>query len=492
MTTFWLISCLILLSTAGFALGRHRALVSAGGQVRNLHSLPSYYGTNVALSISVPPLAVLSVWLLAQPLFIESHVAAMIPLEMIPENVNLSLVMSDVRRVSEGLDIAIYQGLMSAGEVEILDSEASDLRGRLGDLGIALGSDVRPEILDAARRYRTMSHDGRLMMTIVVGLFALVGFSRSYGQTDKDYRARNAVERGGMALLIVAASLAILTTIGIVYSMLFETINFFGLHNWRDFFFGTTWAPNFRGDSELSILPLLWGTLYISFIALLVAVPIGLFAAIYLSEYANTATRSFAKPLLEILAGIPTIVYGLFALLTIGPMLVRVFGRGDDGLLGVEWMTGATSVLTAGLVMGIMLIPFVSSLSDDIINAVPQSMRDGSLGLGATKSETVRQVVIPAALPGIVGAVLLAASRAIGETMIVVMGAGAIANFSGNPLESMTTITTRIVSQLTGDTDFASPETLVAFALGMALFVLTLGLNILALYIVRTYREQYD
>jgi phosphate transport system permease protein len=227
-------------------------------------------------------------------------------------------------------------------------------------------------------------------------------------------------------------------------------------------------------------------------IALLVAVPVGLFAAIYLSEYASGTVRSFAKPLLEILAGIPTIVYGLFALLTVGPMLVRIFGQGEDGLLGVEWMSGATSVLTAGLVMGIMLIPFVSSLSDDIINAVPQSMRDGSLGLGATKSETIRQVVLPAALPGIVGAILLAASRAIGETMIVVMGAGAIAKFSLNPLESMTTITTRIVSQLTGDTDFASPETLVAFALGLTLFVLTLGLNVLALYIVRKYREQYD
>ena len=295
-----------------------------------------------------------------------------------------------------------------------------------------------------------------------------------------------------MALLILAASLAILTTVGIVLSMLFETVNFFGLHAWSDFFFGSTWAPNFRGDSELSILPLLWGTLYISAIALMVAVPIGLFAAIYLSEYAGPAVRSFAKPLLEILAGIPTIVYGLFALLTVGPLLLKVFGQGENGLLGLDWMSGATSVLTAGVVMGIMLIPFVSSLSDDIINAVPQSLRDGSLGLGATKSETVRQVVLPAALPGIVGAVLLAASRAIGETMIVVMGAGAIAKFSANPFESMTTITTRVVSQLTGDTDFASPETLVAFALGLSLFVLTLGLNVLALYIVRKYREQYD
>ena len=251
-------------------------------------------------------------------------------------------------------------------------------------------------------------------------------------------------------------------------------------------------VPNFRGNSDLSILPLLWGTLYISFIALLVAVPIGLFAAIYLSEYASAGVRAVAKPLLEILAGIPTIVYGLFALLTVGPALVRVFGRGEDGVLGVDWMSGATSVLTAGLVMGIMLIPFVSSLSDDIINAVPQAMRDGSFGLGATHSETVRQVILPAALPGIVGAVLLAASRAIGETMIVVLGAGAIARVSANPFEAMTTITTRIVSQLTGDTDFASPETLVAFALGLTLFVLTLGLNVIALYIVRTYREQYE
>jgi len=237
---------------------------------------------------------------------------------------------------------------------------------------------------------------------------------------------------------------------------------------------------------------LLWGTLYISLIALLVAVPIGLFAAIYLSEYASPHVRAFAKPMLEILAGIPTIVYGLFALLTVGPFLVNVFGRGENGLLGLEWMSGATAVITAGLVMGIMLVPFVSSLSDDIINAVPQSLRDGSYGLGATHSETIRQVVLPAALPGIVGAILLAASRAIGETMIVVLGAGAIARISATPFEAMTTITTRIVSQLTGDTDFASPETLVAFALGLTLFVLTLGLNVLALYIVRTYREQYE
>jgi phosphate transport system permease protein len=235
------------------------------------------------------------------------------------------------------------------------------------------------------------------------------------------------------------------------------------------------------------VLPLLWGTLYISLIALLVAVPIGLFAAIYLSEYATPKVRSFAKPCLEVLAGIPTIVYGLFALLTVGPLLISVFGNE-----GLGWMQSGTAVMTAGLVMGIMLIPFVSSLSDDIINAVPQAMRDGSYGLGATKSETIKQVVLPAALPGIVGAVLLATSRAIGETMIVVLGAGAAAKLSLNPFEAMTTVTAKIVSQLTGDNDFASPEALVAFALGMSLFIITLGLNVLALYIVRKYREQYE
>ncbi|CUI00846.1 phosphate ABC transporter permease subunit PstC [Leisingera aquaemixtae] len=489
MPTFWLVVLLLALSAAGFYLGRSRALRTAGGDARDLHSLPSYYGYHVALAAFVPAIAVLAVWLLAQPLIIENRVSNLIPAEAVPENTTIGLVMSDVRRVAEGLDLAVEQGLLTRREARDA-AGGQDLRALMGEVGVALGSDVRPEVLSAAQSYRNLSHTGKTAMTVVVALLALGGFVWAYGRTHKDFRARNVVERGVLALLILAASLAALTTVGIVLSMLFETKNFFGLHSWTDFFFGSTWAPNFRGGSDLSILPLLWGTLYISFIALLVAVPVGLFAAIYLSEYASGTVRSFAKPLLEILAGIPTIVYGLFALLTVGPALANLFAKG--GLLGVEWMAGATSVLTAGLVMGVMLIPFVSSLSDDIINAVPQALRDGSLGLGATKSETVRQVVMPAALPGIVGAVLLAASRAIGETMIVVMGAGAIAKFSANPLESMTTITTRIVSQLTGDTDFASPETLVAFALGLTLFVLTLGLNVLALYIVRKYREQYE
>ena len=319
-----------------------------------------------------------------------------------------------------------------------------------------------------------------------IPIVAFIGFAGSLFKITPDYRARTHAESWIKLILIAASVIAILTTVGIVFSMVFEARNFFSQYDWKDFFLSAEWSPNFRGNSSLGILPLLWGTLYISFIALIFAVPIGLFAAIYLSEYSSRRMRSIAKPAIEILAGIPTIVYGLFALVTVGPFLRDYFaapmGFGDS----------ASSVMTAGLVMGVMLIPFVSSLSDDIINAVPQTMRDGSLGLGATKSETIRQVVIPAALPGIVGAILLAASRAIGETMIVVLGAGAAARLSLNPFEAMTTVTVKIVSQLTGDTDFASPETLVAFALGMTLFVITLCLNVLALMIVRKYREQYE
>jgi phosphate transport system permease protein len=323
------------------------------------------------------------------------------------------------------------------------------------------------------------------MILTVVGI-AVGGFAFAFMRTTRDFRARNVVEQAVMGLLILASSIAILTTVGIVLSMLFEAIDFFSRYPASEFFFGTNWSPNFRGNSDLGIVPLLWGTLYISFIALLVAVPIGLLSAIYLSEYAGPRVRTVAKPAIEILAGIPTIVYGLFALITVGPFLRDYFAQP----LGLG--NSSSSVMTAGLVMGIMLIPFVSSLSDDVINAVPQSLRDGSLGLGATHSETIRQVVLPAALPGIVGSCLLAASRAIGETMIVVLGAGAAARLDLNPFEAMTTVTVKIVSQLTGDTDFNSPETLVAFALGLTLFVMTLCLNVVALVIVRRYREQYE
>ena len=489
MPLLWLLLLILAIAGVGYLLGRNRALSSAGGEIRKLHSLPSYYGYNGALVTAVPAIIFMMIWLLIQPILIENRTIILIPDDAIAEDSTRDLVMSDVRRIAEGLDRLIAEGALSATEIGDLRTETTDIREMLGEVGVALGAEVQPAVLNAALSYRAFRATSSMWMTICVIGVAVLGLAMAVTRTNAAFRARNSVEAVILTLLMLASTLAILTTLGIVLSMLFEARNFFSQYPWQDFFFGLTWAPSFSGrggGSELGIIPLLWGTLYVSLIALLVAVPIGLFAAIYLSEYAGPNMRAFAKPLIEILAGIPTIVYGLFALITVGPLLrdyfAEPFGLGN----------GSSSVMTAGVVMGIMLIPFVSSLSDDIINAVPQSLRDGSFGLGATHSETIRQVVIPAALPGIVGAVLLAASRAIGETMIVVLGAGAAAKLDLNPFEAMTTVTVKIVSQLTGDTDFSSPETLVAFALGLTLFAITLGLNILALYIVRKYREQYE
>ena len=490
MTPQTLIMAVALLGGIGFFMGRHRALSSADHDPRLLHSRPHYYGGFVCLMTLVPAMLSLAIWVLVQPMVVSSLAGGLVSPQSIPNGSSLGLIMSDVVRMAQALTMAAAQGVIDMDALGDAGDAPAQMADILNAVGIAVGSDMTPDMVQSAMEMVRLTAIGDWAMTIVVGAIALIGFGYSMARMTKSFWARNAVERFILVTLISAAAIAILTTVGIVLSMVFETLRFFSLHEWTDFFFGLEWAPNFRGDSALSILPLLWGTLYISVVALLVAVPIGLFSAIYLAEYAAKSTRGVAKPLLEVLAGIPTIVYGLFALITFGPLLKDIFGEG--GVLGVGWMGDARSVATAGIVMGIMLIPFVSSLSDDIINAVPQSMRDGSYGLGATKSETVRQVVLPAALPGIVGAILLAASRAIGETMIVVLGAGAIARFAGNPLEALTTITTRIVSQLTGDGDFNSPETIVAFALGLTLFVLTLGLNIIALYIVRKYREQYE
>ena len=490
MPTLWLSMFVIGLAALGFVLGRQRALSSAGGNAQALHSLPNYYGSNALMKAVVPAFGVMILWLLAQPLVIESRIAQMIPDSEIAEGSSMGLVMSEVRRTSDGLGNAVAAGVMTEEMASNARADITDMTQRLRDAGQVVTNDITQPILRAAQAHRAMSATSQSLMTVAVLAVALLGMGWGVFESGRDFRARNIVEQGILGILIAAASVAVLTTIGIILSLIFNTVEFFQLYPASDFFTLLEWAPSFSGRggaSSLGMLPLLWGTLYISFVALLVAVPIGLFSAIYLSEYASSRVRGISKPLLEILAGIPTIVYGLFALLTIGPMLVSVFG--NDGL---GWMGGGRSVMTAGIAMGIMLIPFVSSLSDDIINAVPQSLRDGSYGLGATQSETVRQVILPAALPGIVGAILLAASRAIGETMIVVLGAGAAARLSLNPFEAMTTVTAKIVSQLTGDSDFASPEALVAFALGISLFVLTLGLNVLALYIVRKYREQYE
>jgi phosphate transport system permease protein len=309
---------------------------------------------------------------------------------------------------------------------------------------------------------------------------------------NPELRVRKTLEFVVYSILILASLLSILTTIGIIVSLLFESMQFFTKVPMTEFFFGLNWSPQtaLRTDQvgssgAFGSIPLFAGTMLITFIALCVAVPLGLLSAVYMTEYASSNFRAVVKPILEILAGIPTVVYGFFAALTVG-----VFFRNAGETIGLD--VASESALAAGVVMGMMIIPFVSSLSDDIIMAVPQSLRDGSYGLGATKSETVRNVILPAALPGIVGAVLLAASRAIGETMIVVMAAGFAANLTVNPLESVTTVTVQIVGLLVGDQEFDSAKTLAAFALALTLFVVTLCLNVIALLVVRKYREKYD
>lgn len=487
MSVLFLLSFIFVLAIAAFVLCRQRVMASVQGNPRKLHSLPLYYGWNGAIMVMLPAFVGLLLWLIIQPLIIEGRIAGKLPADMMAEGGSMELVMTDVRRVAGGLDVAVEQGAMTETEAGMIRTEFTDVRDKLARVGVALGADVSKEVLAAAQHYREMNRWGGLGRTALILILAVAGFAYAVmSGTHRDFRARNRVELVIQGLLIFSSSIAILTTVGIVYSLLNETVNFFRIYPFQDFFFSLTWSPNFRGDSDLGVAPLIWGTMYISLVSMMVSVPIGLFAAIYLAEYASKRVRSWIKPMIEIIAGIPSVVFGLFALVTVGPMLRDYFaepmGFGDSG----------SSVMTAGIVIGIMNIPFISSLSDDIINAVPQSMRDGSLGLGATKSETIKQVVLPAALPGIVGAILMAASRAIGETMIVVMGAGAAAKLSLNPFEAMTTITVKIVGQLTGDTDFASPETLVAFALGMTLFVITLGLNVIALAVVRKYREQYE
>ncbi|NQV48675.1 MAG: phosphate ABC transporter permease subunit PstC [Rhodospirillaceae bacterium] len=305
-------------------------------------------------------------------------------------------------------------------------------------------------------------------------------------------KAQKAVEALIRGVLVLSSTVAVLTTLGIVASLLFESLRFFDAVPLTDFLFGLEWSPQtaIRADQvgasgSFGAVPLFAGTLLISAIALVIAIPVGLYSAIYLAEYASTSVRAWVKPTLEILAGIPTVVYGFFAALVVAPWLR---GAGE----GAGFEVSSESALAAGLVMGIMIIPLISSLAEDVISAVPRSLREAALGLGATRSEMIRQIVLPAALPGIMGGVLLAASRAIGETMIVVMAAGLSANLTANPFQAVTTVTVQIVTLLTGDQEFDSPKTLVAFALGLVLFVVTLLLNVVALKVVKKYREQYE
>lgn len=486
MGPFWLIVVVVLLALSAVVAGRVRAAALARQTGERLHSRPAYYGSYLAVWTALPAIVLLIVLAILRPMIVDTAVRQQLP-EAALENVQqLTLTMGVIEEVARGLK------LLSPDELNNLKLGLVAAKPLFASKGIALAGDVQPYIVAAAQTRNSVDGTLRTILEAAVIAAAAFGFVIAYTRIKPRLRARGAVETVVLGLLIGAASIAILTTVGIVASMLFEALNFFSQVSPANFFFGTVWDPRFAdagaGDQQgqFGLLPLAFGTLYISLIAMLVAVPIGLFAAIYMAEYATPTVRGIAKPLLEILAGIPTIVYGFFALVTVGPLL-RDFIAQPLGL-----GTSGNNVLTAGLVMGIMIIPYVSSLSDDIITAVPRAMREGSLGLGATTSETIKRVVLPAALPGIVGAILLAASRAIGETMIVVLAAGVAARISMNPFDEMTTITVKIVNQLTGDLEFTSPQTLVAFALGITLFTVTLGLNIIALHIVRKYREQYE
>ncbi|MGH6706788.1 MAG: phosphate ABC transporter permease subunit PstC [Sphingomicrobium sp.] len=457
--TVALVAVLAIAVAAGL-FARNRVSGLRGGGIR-LNSLPNYHAFYVALWAALPALLFLAIWAPVQTGLVEQAVLSSPAGQQLPA---FDMVRQTI--LSEARDIAT--GAIEAG----FNPESSA---------------IAPVYAEANGKYG-------LIGGMFASLIALAGAFLALRRIGADFRARSGVERIVMGLLLAASLIAILTTLGIVLSLLFETLRFFQLVSPAEFLFGTTWSPQtaLRADQAGSSgafgsIPLFWGTAFIgAIIAMIVAIPLGLMSAIFLTQYAPHRARAWLKPILEILAGVPTVVYGYFAALTVAP-IVRDFGIA----IGIE-SASSESALAAGLVMGIMIIPFVSSMADDSIAAVPQAMRDGSLALGATKSETIKKVVLPAALPGVVGGVLLAVSRAIGETMIVVMAAGLAANMTANPFASVTTVTTQIVQLLTGDQEFDSAKTLAAFALGLALFVITLILNLIALRVVRKYREAYE
>ncbi|PCE67467.1 phosphate ABC transporter permease subunit PstC [Salinivibrio sp. YCSC6] len=460
MTTSMLMTVIALIAISGFFLARTRSikLADMAGGLSKLHSRPNYYGSYVAILAAIPALILLLLWQAVEPNLIHSLVMAQIPDSYLVRINSHDLVYSQIGNIASGI------------------TQTDDA-----------------VLLAAAEHYQSLHALGNTLRFTVMTTLALAGFAFGWRSLRPRLRARNRVENVMQAFLLLCSTLAILTTLGIVLSVLFEALRFFQMISITDFIFGTEWSPQIalRADQQgasgsFGAIPLFTGTLMISIIAMCIAAPVGLMSAIYLAEYASPRVRSIVKPILEILAGIPTVVYGFFAALVAAPVI-----RDVAQAIGFE-SASSESALAAGFVMGVMIIPFVSSLSDDVITAVPQSLRDGSLGLGATPSETIRQVVIPAALPGIVGGLLLAVSRAIGETMIVVMAAGLSANLTANPLDSVTTVTVQIVTLLVGDQEFDSPKTLAAFALGLTLFVVTLALNFVALRIVKKYREQYD
>ena len=462
ISTTFILSVLLALSSGAYYLGRKRAVLLAGGKqgIKDLHSLPNHYGALTAMWCGIPALLILGCWLAFQDTVITNLVVNGLP--------------DEVRSLSQ----------------DRLNLVVNDIKNLVS--GNIISGDVDMTMIKAADHYRNLMGVSKAALGVVVLAIAIAGALLILKMIKPETRARNHVERFIKILLVVCSTIAIFTTIGIVLAVLYEAIRFFKVIPITEFLFGLEWSPQMaiRDDQvgssgAFGAIPVFAGTLMISVIAMLIAVPIGLMSAIFLSEYASKRLRAIVKPLMEILAGIPTVVYGFFAALTIAPFI-----RNSGGLIGLD--VSSESALAAGLVMGIMIIPFVSSLSDDVINAVPQSLRDGAYSLGATQSETIRQIIVPAALPGIVGSILLAVSRAIGETMIVVMAAGLSANLTANPFKAVTTVTVQIVTLLVGDQEFDSPKTLAAFALGLLLFIVTLLLNVIALQVVRKYREQYE
>lgn len=434
-----------------------RAAAFAGPGRQRPHSLPGYHGWYVALWAVVPALLFLAFWAFLSDRLVTDAVLAS------PQAAALPAI--DMQRAAI---LAEARGL--AG-------------GAIPNAHHPTASALAPVYADAIAFYAWLG-------LAIALLLAFAGGAWAYSRLSPHFRARTRVERIVMALLLTASLIAILTTLGIFLSLLFETIRFFSMVPPGEFLFGTHWSPQTAVEpgqpSGFGSVPLFWVTIFIgAIIAMIVAIPLGLMSAIYLTQYARPGLRRWMKPMLEILAGVPTVVYGYFAALTVAPA-IRDLG------ISLGFAASTESALAAGLVMGVMIIPFVSSMADDSIAAVPQAMRDGSLAMGATRSETIRKVLVPAALPGVVGGVLLAVSRAIGETMIVVMAAGLAANLTANPFSSVTTVTTQIVQLLTGDQEFDSPKTLAAFALGMVLFLVTLALNIVALRVVKKYREAYE
>ena len=449
------------LGLAGWLAARARAwsFRRARPQERLL-ALPSYHGWYVALWIVLPAAFFILAWSFIAPQLVMQAVLAGPAADNLPEfGFVRQTALAEARAVASGAAPAVFN----------------------------------PAARELVEPFRQAIERMNLIGLAVTVAVAFLGGTWSFLRLKPDFRARTKVERGVMAMLLVASLVAILTTLGIFASLVFETVRFFGMVDPLSFLFGTHWSPDPMSSTEnvdssrFGAIPLFWGTIYIgAVIAMIVAIPLGLMSAIYLTQYAGPTWRKWLKPTLEILAGIPTVVYGYFAALAIAPQI-----RDIALSLGIS-NASSESALAAGLVMGVMIIPFVSSMADDSIAAVPQAMRDGSLAMGATTSETIRRVLVPAALPGIVAGVMLAISRAIGETMIVVMAAGYAANLSANPLETMTTVTVQIVAMLTGEASFDHPATLSAFALGSVLFLVTLGLNVIALRVVKRFREAYE